>query len=388
MSLFPFAKRTQWSIENNPLSTAIEQMQAKGAPVLDLTESNPTKCGFAYPHEWLKQLSSPQALNYLPEAKGMLSAREAVCDYYAKRQLVLQPEQIVLTSSTSEGYSFLLKLLTNTDDHVLIPRPSYPLFQFLLELHDVKFDGYPLEYVNGAWRIDREEFKRLVTSRTKAVILVHPNNPTCSYVGSSDMAFLNEQCVKHQMAIISDEVFLDYQLTDQAHIGSLLNNTAALTFVLSGISKILGMPQMKLSWIAANGPSATVKQAMDRLEIIADTYLSVNTPVQNALSVWLRGADEIQAQILERVKRNLERLKAKDFNVLSVEGGWYAVIDAPEVISEDDFVLDLLETEFVLIHPGYFFDFGREGYLVISLLPTPEIFDEAIERISRKIQIL
>ena len=400
-------------MQNNPLSLALENMKQAGVSILDLTESNPTQCGFNYPATWLEGLSNSSALTYAPEAKGMLKARQAVAGYYTQRNSSIDPEHLVLTSSTSEGYSFLLKLLTNPGDHVLIPKPSYPLFQFLLELHDVDFDYYPLTY-DGTWKIDQKAFKNLVTAKTKAVILVNPNNPTGSYISFEDIAFLNEQCVKNQMAIISDEVFLDYRLsfpnasvgnpefgppsttngsprqegrTFGGDSGSLVDNTKALTFVLSGISKILGVPQMKLSWIAINGPQATVQVAIDRLEIIADTYLSVNTPVQNALSTWLAGSHKIQKQILERVQGNLEVLRRGMINharTLSVEGGWYAVIDAPSIVSEEDFILDLLQTEHVLVHPGYFFDFDREGYLVLSLLPKPEVFAQALEKISRK----
>ncbi len=387
MDSFPFARRTNWSLENNPLSLALEKMLSQGVPILDLTESNPTRCGFDYPMAWLEGLSDKNTLNYTPESKGMQKTREAIVGYYAQRSLRMEAKDIVLTSSTSEGYSFLLKLLTNPGDHVLIPKPSYPLFQFLLELHDVNFDYYPLVY-DRRWKIDREAFKDLVTPKTRAVIVVNPNNPTCSYLSVEDMDFLNEQCIKNKAAIISDEVFLDYPLKDKTIVHSLVQNKSALTFTLSGISKILGLPQMKLSWIAVSGLPEMAEEALERLEIIADTYLSVNTPVQNALVKWLPEADKIQKQILERVKINLETLRKSDFNVLSVEGGWYAVIDEPFLSSEEDFILGLLEKEHVLVHPGYFFDFNREGYLILSLLPKLEIFKEAIKRISRKMQIL
>jgi alanine-synthesizing transaminase len=384
MSSFSFAKRTDWSLHSNALSIALEEMQKEGVSILDLTESNPTRCGFHYPDSWLKDLSLNLSFLYSPEAKGILKSRLAIGQYYAQRNFTVNPEHLVLTSSTSEAYSFLLKLLTNPGDHVLIPKPSYPLFQFLLELHDVEFDFYPLVY-EGRWKINRAKFKDLITPRTKAVILVNPNNPTCSYISKEDVVFLNEQCMKNHMAIISDEVFLDYPLDSSMQSNSLIQNTSVLTFVLSGISKILGLPQMKLSWIGINGPQGTVHKALERLEIIADTYLSVNTPVQNALSQWLPQAHQIQDQILQRVQENLTSLRKKKLNVLSVEAGWYAVIDAPSIGSEEDFILDLLKKDHVLVHPGYFFDFDREGYLVISLLPSPEVFNQAIERLSRKI---
>lgn len=382
-----FSKRTSWALHNNPLSIALENLQSQGVPILDLTESNPTKCGFHYPEDWLKDLSKTQSLNYAPEARGMSSARLAISNYYAQRGLNVPCKSLVLTSSTSEGYSFLLKLLTDPGDHILIPKPSYPLFQFLLELHDVEFDFYPLAY-EGQWKIDRTAFSQLVTSKTKAVILVNPNNPTCSYVAREDITFLNEICKKHSIAIISDEVFLDYKLNKDSEGLSLANNREVLTFVLSGISKICGLPQMKLSWVAANGPEDIVHQALERLEIIADTYLSVNTPVQNALSKWLPQAPLIQDQILKRVQENLHVLKQNNLNVLAVEGGWYAVLEVPIIDSEESFVLELLQKDHILIHPGFFFDFEKEGFLIVSLLPQEDIFKKAIERIYQKIRDL
>ncbi|MBI3602432.1 MAG: pyridoxal phosphate-dependent aminotransferase [Candidatus Omnitrophica bacterium] len=387
MSNFLFANRTNWSLQSNPLSCLLEKLQAQGVDILDLTESNPTRCGFHYPSSWLEALCGQNNFTYAPQAKGLIQARRAVADYYAQKSLNVDPKRIVLTSSTSEGYSFLLKLLTNPGDHVLIPKPSYPLFQFLLQLHDVEFDYYPLVY-DGAWRTDQRAFKNLVMPKTRTVIVVNPNNPAGSYVGKEDIAFLNEQCLKNHMAIISDEVFFDYKLNGQINPLSLAYNTAVPTFVLSGISKILGLPQMKLSWITSHGPQPIVDMAMDRLEIIADTYLSVNTPAQNALSVWLAGNAHIQKQILERVRANWEIVRRQHLNVLAAEGGWYALVHVPSVKSEEQLVLDLLQKDHVLVHPGYFFDFDNPGYLVLSLLPVSEIFTQALERICRRIKLL
>ena len=387
MSNFLFANRTNWSLQSNSLSLSLEKLQAQGVDILDLTESNPTRCGFDYPAPWLEALSNQAHLIYAPQANGTLQARKAVADYYAQKSLNVDPKRIVLTSSTSEGYSFLLKLLTNPGDHVLIPKPSYPLFEFLLQLHDVEFDYYPLLY-DGAWHIDQGAFKNLVTPKTRVVIVVNPNNPTGSYMSEQDIAFLNEQCLQNHMAIISDEVFFDYKLERQINPFSLIPNTLVVTFVLSGISKILGLPQMKLSWIVTHGPKLAVEAAMDRLEIIADTYLSVNTPVQNALPVWLADSANIQKQILERVRGNEKILRRGPLNVLTAEGGWYALLKVPSINSEEQFVLDLLQEDHVLVHPGYFFDFDVSGYLVLSLLPKPEIFTQALERICRRIKIL
>lgn len=384
MPEFIFSNRTNWSLENNPLSLKLEQLKDQKIDVIDLTESNPTRCGFNYPLEWLTALCDQDNLKYMPLSKGMLETREAVAAYYAKRGLTVDPERLLLTSSTSEGYSFLFKLLTNPGDHVLIPRPSYPLFQFILELHDVTFDYYPLKYEDNCWRIDRKALSELITPQSRCVIVVNPNNPTGSYLGHDDLAFLNEICSKNQMSIISDEVFFDYSLNTKRPPESLITNTQAPSFVLSGISKILGLPQMKLSWIALNGPRSFVEPALERLEIIADTYLSVNTPVQNALISWLSETSKIQDQILKRVRANLEILQSKGFNVLSVEGGWYAVIEEARIKSEEQLILNLLSQDHVLIHPGYFFDFSKEGYLVISLLPESNRFQKGIEKLSQR----
>lgn len=397
---FSLANRTSWSLQHNPLTELLDKLQTQGISILDLTESNPTRCGFEYPSRWLNALSLKENLIYAPAAEGMPTARGAIADYYRAKNLKVDTNRLVLTSSTSEGYSFLLKLLTNPGDHILIPKPSYPLFQFLLELHDVKFDYYPLVYDGKSWSIEKKAFKDLITSRTRAVIVVNPNNPTGSYMSRQDMGFLNQQCLKNHMAIIADEVFFDYKFNvsgrDKATCGKpsrtmpcLYNNNDVLTFTLSGISKILGLPQMKLAWIVANGPAVVVKAAMQRLEIIADTYLSVNTPVQNALSTWLAQSAQIQKQILQRVRENLETIRrGTAWKLLHPEGGWYAVMQVPSIQSEEQFVLNLLEKEHVLVHPGYFFDFEKEGFLVISLLPKTEIFAEAIERIYRRIQVL
>jgi len=384
MSNFHFSNRTEWSLHNNPLTFALEELRKHDVPIIDLTQSNPTACGFHYPSAWLGALSDENNLKYSPQAQGMSLAREGIADYYRRKGINnVAPGRMVLTSSTSEGYSFLLKLLANPGDHVLIPKPSYPLFQFLLELHDVRYDFYPLVY-NDGWAIDRECFKSLITPKTKAVILVNPNNPTGSYLSEGDKAFLNEHCCKHHMAIISDEVFFDYKLKPEIDPRSLLMaqgpHHEVLSFTLSGVSKILGLPQMKLSWIVVNGPQADVSGALERLEIIADTYLSVNTPVQNALGAWLRDCDYIQKQILERVGQNLKFLREGGLKVLDVQGGWYGIVRISSKASEESFILDLLKNHHVLVHPGYFFDFDYEGHVVVSLLPQYQEFQKGIEK--------
>ena len=344
----------------------LDDLKFKGIHVLDLTESNPTQCGFKYPAHIIDDLSNLDNLKYVPDSRGMQKARVAVgkfCDF--------DPARILLTASTSESYGFLMRLLLNPGDKVLIPKPSYPLFQFLLELNDAAFDYYPYVY-DGQWRIDFDALEGLIDDATKAIILVNPNNPTGSYLKKNELARLNALCKKHALSIISDEVFFDYPLLKGDFV-SLRDNAEVLTFVLGGLSKSLCLPQMKLGWLLASGSSNLVTQAFERLEIIADTYLSVNTPVQNALSHWLSSAASIQVQILERVRTNLAYLKNIGLNVLTVEGGWYAIVHIPG-IDEEEFVLNALKEHHILIHPGFFFDVETPGHLVVSLLPQTEDF--------------
>ncbi len=384
MDNFPFASRTDWEQNSNELTQALESLKHRGISINDLTESNPTRCGFKYPDGLLSALAQPESLIYTADSKGLNSARSSIVKYYADRHLKAGLEQIVLTSSTSEAYSFLLRLLVNPGERVLIPRPSYPLFQFLLELNDCAFDYYPLVY-DGIWRLDRVALEALIDADTRAIILVNPNNPTGSYINDEDMAFLNGLCHKNNMAIISDEVFYDYAFKKE-NAYSCVGNAGALTFVLSGLSKIMALPQMKCSWIVTSGPEDTVKEALNRLEIIADTYLSVNTPVQRALPVWLTAATSMQEQIMSRVGANwkvLQSQTAGTVELLSVAGGWYAILKAPNRMTEEEWVLKFLKEDHVLVHPGFFFDFKHDGYLILSLLPHTDEFRSGIEKILR-----
>lgn len=382
----PFARRTNWPQETNSLNKALEGLIARHIPVMDLTASNPTSCGFLYPQGMLSALNSPDNLHYQPDACGMGPAREAVAKYYSRHNLNAFPRDIILTASTSEAYSFLMKLLVNPGEKVLIPRPSYPLFQFLLEINDVTFDYYPLHY-DGQWHLDTQALERLVDAKTKAIILVNPNNPTGSYINRAELNSLNELCRKNQMAIISDEVFFDYN-HGQGELVSCAGNRGVLTFALGGLSKTLALPQMKCAWILASGPEGLLQGSLARLEIIADTYLSVNTPVQNALSSWLDHASEIQGQIMARVRENRQWLSAHlndQVQVLSTQGGWYATLRIPAVKSEEEWVLDFLKEDHVSVYPGYFFDFEKEAYIVLSLLPPASIFQEAAGRIMQRL---
>ena len=387
MDKFPFAHRTNWPQEKNALNKALEEKGKQGIDILDLTASNPTSCGFLYPEEMLSALNSLDNFHYHPDACGMKKAREAVARYYTRQKAVLSSHDIILTASTSEAYSFLMRLLVNPGEKVLIPRPSYPLFQFLLEINDVHFDYYPLVYDGQKWRLDTLALERLVDSKTKAIILVNPNNPTGSYISSTELNFLNELCRKHQIAIISDEVFYDYALTPGDFV-SLAGNKSALSFVLGGLSKTLGFPQMKCAWILASGPQGILQESLSRLEIIADTYLSVNTPVQNALGPWFEYVPELQEQIISRVKENWQWLSAHlngHTELLSIQGGWYATLRIPAVKSEEEWVLEFLREDHVSVYPGYFFDFEKEAYIVLSLLPPTSIFQEAAGRMMQRL---
>jgi len=386
MDKFPFARRTNWLRQPNALNKELEGLEKRGIDVLDLTASNPTSCGFLYPPEMLQALNSLENFHYQPDALGLSRAREAVARHYSRQKLFLPPDDVILTATTSEAYSFLMRLLVNPGEKVLIPAPSYPLFQFLLEINDVNFDYYPLVY-DGQWHLDLQALEGLVDARTRAIILVNPNNPTGSYLNLAELDYLNGFCRKHQMAIISDEVFFEYSLFS-ADAVSCVGNREVLTFVLGGLSKTLGLPQMKCAWILACGPQGILQESRSRLEIIADTYLSVNTPVQNALGAWLDHAPQIQEQIISRVKENSQWLRAHlndHTELLSFQGGWYATLRIPAVKSEEEWVLEFLRETQVLVYPGYFFDFEREAYIILSLLPRASIFQEAAGRILKRL---
>jgi alanine-synthesizing transaminase len=385
-----FAKRTDWELSENPLSLELNALRAKGVHLFDLTESNPTRAGIVYPREFLASFSDPANLVYAPHPKGMLKAREAVARYYANKHIQLSPEDFVLTSSSSEAYAFLFRLLMDPNDRVLLPAPSYPLFSYLAGLNDVDVAYYRLFFDDNAWHIDFDSLEEAADRDAKAVVLVSPNNPTGSCVKAEEIARLNTLCSKNKMAIISDEVFADYIFDDKkTAYQSLAGNTGALSFALGGLSKAMAMPQMKLGWIAANGPKKQVQAALARLEVIADTYLSVNTPVQNAAGVWLPARAVIRDQVMARVQANYDHLvkTASDvIKVFPVEGGWYAVLKTRLDIPEDEWALKLLREAHVFVHPGYFFDFDEEGYVVVSLLTPESTFREGIARLLSSIE--
>jgi len=433
-----FSDRTDWKLAQNRFTVALEEVRASGAKILDLTVSNPTRVGLYYDERAiLGALASPRALDYDPQAKGLLAAREEVSGYYRDRSgcggsdvadneathgIEVDPERIVLTTSTSEGYSFVFRLLCNAGDELLVPKPSYPLFEFLADLQDVRLVPYPLIYDHG-WQMDFPSLESAVTERTRGVVVVHPNNPSGSFVKAGEMEMLNSFCRERGLAVIADEVFLDYGLDDFAHeprakstprslhapldrhspaqwLGrddnsagehaSFAGNQAVLTFTLSGLSKISALPQMKVAWVVTSGPREEVAAAMGRLEVIADTYLSMNAPVQWAVPALLEQRKDIQRQLLERVHANLAELDRKlagqkACERLSVEGGWYAVLRVPVTRSDEELAIALVRERAVVVHPGHFYDFSSDGYLVLSLITVEGEFAEGIGAVLDKL---
>ena len=381
-----FSKRTDWKLTHNRFTETQHQLEKSGRAVLDLTVSNPTRVGVQHDERIVQSLLNPKALDYDPHPKGMLSAREAVVNYYRDQYKGsdFDPESLILTTSTSEGYSYVFRLLCNPQEEILVPKPSYPLFEFLADLQDVKLVPYPLLYDHG-WQIDFPSLNNAVTSKTRAVVLVHPNNPTGSYVRQSEQNALNKFCNEHGLALIVDEVFLDYS-HDAARRPTFAANNAALTFTLSGLSKISALPQMKLAWIVTSGPAEQVHAAMQRLEVIADTYLSVNAPIQLATAVLLDQRRIVQSFLLTRLQVNLEefdqQLSRQKLCVrLHVEGGWYAVLRVPVTQSDEDLAIAIMKNLSVLVHPGHFYDFASDGYLIVSLITEPKEFSEGIKRV-------
>jgi len=369
-----FSKRTNWNTEESVLARAHRLRMEAGLPIADLTASNPTRCGFHYPQELLEVLKDERALDYDPQPRGLRRAREAVCRYYAEKGIAVGPDDVVLTTSTSEAYSYLFRLLCDPGSEIVVPQPGYPLFDFLASLDDVRLKFAPLVYDHG-WQIDPEGFRRAITPHTRAIVLVHPNNPTGHFTKHWEAEELARMCREHELALIVDEVFLDYAFEGEpASFAARLEGVEV--YVVSGLSKIAGLPQMKAAWIVAKGPGAGL--ALERLEVIADTFLSMNAPVQHAMPSWIEGRHGIQRQIMSRVKANLAELdrqlqRHSAVSRLAVEGGWYAVLRVPALERDEQTVLALLERG-VWVHPGYFFGMEETGWLVVSLLGSEEEF--------------
>jgi alanine-synthesizing transaminase len=382
-----FSARTNWHRSINDLTRVLREVRASGAEICDLTVSNPTEAGIRPdPETLLAALANPDSLHYDPQPRGLLEAREAVCQYYCDSYRVfdLNPDQLILTTSTSEAYSYVFRLLCNAGDEILVPKPSYPLFEFLADLADVKLVPYPLIYDHG-WQIDFDSLYKAAGPRTRAVIVVHPNNPTGSYASEPEKAALNNFCNDYGAALIVDEVFLDYAHDGQSRASFAANNDA-LTFTLSGVSKVSALPQMKFAWLATTGPKDAVAEAGARLEVIADTYLSMNAPIQLAAPVFLEQRKAIQPIVLDRLRTNLAELDRQLPNHpscerLQNEGGWYVVLRVPVLGSDEDLAIRLVRHANVSVHPGHFYDFARDGYLVLSLITEPQIFRDGVSRL-------
>lgn len=389
-----FSHRLPPSLTPNRFSAALSAARSAGRRLLDLTVSNPTRVGLPYRSGLFRGLADPSAATYRPEPFGLPAAREAAAAELARRGAGVSARHVLLTSSTSETYGTLFKLLCDPGDEVLVPRPSYPLFDHLTALDAVRPVPYDLDH-HGGWTIDRSSVEQRTSGRTRTVLVVSPNNPTGSLLRRDDREWLDGFCAGRGLAIISDEVFADYLLRPPAEaVTSILREAGqadrpaprALTFVLGGLSKAVGLPQLKLAWTAVAGPDRALAEALARLELICDTYLSVGTPVQLSLPRLLEEGAAVRDAIRARLERNLDALEARiadcpACSLLPVEGGWSAVVRVPSVVSEEALILRLLDEQSVVVHPGYFFDFTAGAFLVISLLPEDAEFDEGVDRL-------
>ena len=384
-----FSDRSNWNLSPNSLSALLQNKTSKGDTIFDLTVSNPTRVGLEYnTEEILAALSQPQSMIYEPDPRGLMQAREAISTYYRDVGERVDLDSIFLTASTSEAYSILFKVLGNPGDEILIPRPGYPLLSYLACFEGLNPISYPMRYDDRkGWFIDMDVLQALINPKTKAIILVNPNNPTGAYVSRQELAELETVCRKFDLALIADEVFSDFHATEkEERVRTAVNQSSSLTFVLNGLSKMVGLPQVKLGWIVVSGNPELSTRALPRLEMMLDFYLSASTPVQHAVKRLLHQRHAIQRQIFSRITSNnrfLEDEIAKTSNIRSLirEGGWYAVIEVSDAVSDEDRILKLLDQDNTLIHPGYFYEFNREGFLVVSLLTPVDIFRKGIMRL-------
>jgi aspartate/methionine/tyrosine aminotransferase len=382
-----FSSRTVWNLAPNPLSRALDARRRAGRPVLDLTDSNPTRCGFAYPGEAIRRaLDTPEALGYAPHPRGLPAAREAVAARARREGFPVEADRVLLTSSTSEAYAFLFRLLADPGDAVLVPRPSYPLFDFLARMSDVRTVPYPLREGPSGWRIDPDALRAAAGPRTRAAVVVNPNNPTGSFVSGAERDLLHGLGRERGLALIADEVFVEYPFDDGVPAVRFTAPGESLTFALGGLSKYAGLPQLKIAWIVVGGPEPAAEEALARLDVIADTFLSVATPVQAALPALLDLAAGIRAEIRSRVRANrrcvLEATAGRtDIRCLPADGGWYAVLADAAGRDDEAWAVELLERDGVLVHPGHFYEFEEEGRLVLSLLVSPDVLGEGLGRI-------
>lgn len=394
-----FADRTAWNLTPNAWADRRRALEASGVPLLDLTASNPTQCGIECPETMLAALADPAARQYAPAPFGLPAARAAVSGWCARRGVVAAPDQVILTASTSEAYHHLFRLLANPGDQVLVPAPSYPLLEYLAGLDDLQAVPYPLR-VTDRWRLDLDALRAAVAPTTRAILVVHPHNPTGAGLTVQEAAGVAALCRRHQLALIADEVFADYWFFDDPAVPPTVGAPPeVLTFRLGGLSKSAGLPQMKLGWMLVDGPPALRRQALARLEVIADTYLSVNTPVQQAWPAWGAAAEGLQSQIRARVLGNrrwlagqLSRPAASAGGglttarwpaaaLLPADGGWSAVLRVPAIQDDEAWALARLEQDHLVIHPGYFFEFPEPGFVVVSLLTPSDRFRDGLGRL-------
>ena len=382
-----FSCRLPASVTPSPLAAAMAAQRQAGRIRVDFTLSNPTAAGFSYPETLATAWSNAANLDYTPESLGTASARDAVAGAY-EPALTVAADRIVLTASTSEGYAFLFKLLCNAGDRVMAPAPSYPLLDHLATLDAVGLDRYALHDA-GHWTIDFADLEARLTPRTRALVVVAPNNPTGSVPTPAEWTTLLDLCARHRLTLIVDEVFAPYRFDGSPGEAGVWMpaDSPALTVRLNGLSKLVGLPQAKLAWMIVDGPASLVREAIDRLEVIADTYLSVSTPVQVALPTLLAEGRFVRDQIRSRLVRNLDALarSAACRDAASLrrpQGGWTAVLRTPGAGAEAEGLVRALLHEGVLAHPAFFYDFAHDGYLVVSLLTPPDQFDTGLDALS------
>lgn len=379
-----FSSRVPVQLDPNRLTRAVQRLRAAAAPLIDLTVTNPTTVGIDYPPSILSALADSDALRYEPAALGLPMARAAIARDYERNGIKVAPDRIVLTASTSEAYSVLFKLLCAPEgDAVMLPVPSYPLFDHLTRLDGVRPIPYRLEF-HGRWEIDFETLDAGWTDSVRAVLAVSPNNPTGSVLSDAEFVAVAERCASRGAALVVDEVFVDYPLSPRRE--PRVSDPLCLTFRLGGLSKSAGLPQVKLGWMLIDGPDLLVRSAIERLELICDTYLSVSTPVQVAAPALIAAGATVRAAILARIQANDSALRTlaaayPSIHVLPAEAGWSAVLRVPATRTEEELVMELLDRDGVLVHPGFFFDFAHEAFLVVSLLPGTTAFMDGVRRV-------
>ncbi len=383
-----FSSRFPSELAPNALSRAVERARHAGTPLVDLTASNPTAVGLPYPADVFDALADSRSVVYRPEPLGSPEARAVVAAVYGRRGVTIDARSIALAASTSEAYGVIFKMFCNPGDAVLVPQPSYPLFDLLAGFDAVQTVPYRLR-LSDDWAIDRDSLIRALTPAIRAILVVSPNNPTGSILRADDREWLVRLAERHNLPLISDEVFAEYPLSARPDATTLAGERRVLTIALGGLSKSAGLPQVKLAWMAVSGPDGDVRQVLEHMAIVLDTYLSVSTPAQIALSALVSAGETIRSSIAGRLRTNLDVLgrevrREPSMTLLEPHGGWSAVLRVPAIDTEERIVVDLVTTTGVLVHPGYFFDFADEAFLVVSLLPAPDVFEDGVSRLVRR----